>query len=66
MTSISYVDSDMSNNLYMIAHFDERRPHMPTDTGQVEHNLCDTVGCSTFLIVVIGSILSGIIKTKTL
>jgi hypothetical protein len=34
MTSISYVDSDMSNNLDMIAHFDERRPHMPTDTGQ--------------------------------
>ena len=62
MTSISYVDSKMSNSLNMIAHFDERRQRMPMDTGQFELNLCDAVGCSTFHIVVVGSILNGITK----
>jgi hypothetical protein len=66
MISISYVDSNMSNSSDMLAQFDERRQHMQTDTGQFEHNLCDAVGCSIFHIVVVGSILSGIIKTKTL
>jgi hypothetical protein len=62
MTFISYVHSNMSNSINMIAHFDERRQHMPTDTGQFEHYLCDAVGFSTFHIVVVGSIR----KAKTL
>jgi hypothetical protein len=62
MTSISYVDSKMSNSLNMIAHFAERRQRMPMDTCQFEPNLCDAVGCSTFHIVVVGSILNGITK----
>ena len=54
MTSISYVDSNMYNSLNMIAHFNERRQRMPKDAGQYEHNLCETVGWSTFHIVGIG------------
>jgi hypothetical protein len=35
----------------MIAHVDEIRQRIPTDTGQFEQNLCDAVGYSTFHII---------------